>query len=237
MLGIVSKFNKGEVKMDIRRGVLYSVFFHLFLILLFSIVTCDINVKPPEPLELGISMIAEAGVYEEAGISASAGTPKNNGGNIPVEMPETDAPPIKGEETKENKTEKLNEGMLDTLLSEGKTGKELVPKVSSIGEESLGVGGKKGMAFSITGKLSERKILKKVIPQYPKGYETRTKVEVRLTVNPNGEVKKLLLLKTGGAVFDNLTLEALRDWKWQPLPLNVEQADQKGIITFFYELM
>ncbi|MCK4575139.1 TonB family protein, partial [candidate division WOR-3 bacterium] len=100
----------------------------------------------------------------------------------------------------------------------------------------LGVGGKKGMPFSITGTLSKRKILKKVLPPYPAGYEERTKVVVKITVKPGGNVKKLLLIKTGGEIFDHVTLEALREWKWEPLPSNTEQVDQEGTITFFYEL-
>jgi len=223
--------------MEIRRGILYSVLVHLFLALLFSIITCDLNVTPPEPIELGISMLAEEGFYEEPGMSAASGTPEEKGGDIPVDLTETKAPPIKGEETSLKEDEILSEGMIDTLLSEiGETGKHLEPKVSSTGNETLGTGGEKGMPYSITGTLSKRKILKQVIPPYPKGYEERTKVVVKLTVEPKGEVKKLLLLKTGGEVFDRVTLEALREWKWESLPPNAEQADQEGTITFFYEL-
>ena len=221
--------------MAIKKGIMYSVLFHLFLILIFSIVTCDLNVTPPEPIELGISMVSEEGIYEESGMNA-AGTP-DEGSIVPVDMIETTAPPIKGEETLVEKDEISNEGVVDTLLREvEETGKHLEPKVSSTGEESLGVGGKEGMPFSITGALSTRKILRKVIPLYPAGYEERTKVEVRLTVTPEGDVTRLLLIKTGGAVFDRITLDALRDWKFEALPPNVEQVDQEGTITFFYEL-
>ena len=188
-------------------------------------------------MELGLSMLAEEGMYEEEGMSSAALAPEKEGGDIPVDMPEIDAPPIKGEETSLKEEDILSEGVVDTLLSEiSESGKSLDPKVASSGEESLGVGGKKGMPFSITGALSKRKILKKVLPPYPAGYEERTDVQVRLTVGPAGEVKKLLLMKTGGAVFDNTTLEALREWRWEPLPLSMTQMDQEGIITFFYEL-
>jgi TonB family protein len=221
--------------MAIKKGIIYSVLFHLFLILIFSIVTCDLNVTLPEPIELGISMGLEEGIYEEPGMSA-AGTP-DEGSIVPVDVPETKAPPIEGEETLVKKDEILNEGVVDTLLREvEETGKHLEPKVASVGEESLGVGGKEGMPFSITGALSTRKILRKVIPLYPAGYEERTKVEVRLTVAPGGDVTRLLLIKTGGAVFDRITLEALREWIFEPLRPNAEQVDQEGTITFFYEL-
>lgn len=223
--------------MGMRRGILYSVLIHLFLALIFSIITCDLNVTLPEPIELGISMIAEEGMYEEPGMGAAIGTPEEEGDIIPVDMPETSAPFIKGEETSVTEDDKLSEGMLDTLLSEiEETGKQLEPKVSSTGEESLGTGGRKGMPFSITGALATRKILRKVIPSYPAGYEERTRVVVKLTVEPGGEVKKLLLLKTGGTIFDRVTLEALREWKWERLPPTIDQVDQEGTITFYYEL-
>ncbi len=223
--------------MGLQRGILYSVLFHLFLVLIFTLVNCSLNITPPEPIELGISMVAEEGMYEEAGMTAVAGAPETEGGDIPVDMPETAAPPIKGEESAIKKEHILSEGIIDTVLSEtGEVGKNLDPKVASSGDDSSGVGGKKGMPFSITGALSERKILTKVLPKYPPGYEERTDVEVRITVMPKGGVRKLMLLKTGGAVFDNITLEALREWKWEPLPPNAKQTDQEGIITFFYEL-
>lgn len=216
---------------------MYSVLIHVFLGLLFLLISCHLEVVPPEPIELGLSMLAEEGMFEEEGMSSAALAPETEGGDVPVDMPEVDAPPLKGEESSLKEEEILSEGVVDTLLSEiSESGKSLDPKVASSGEESLGVGGKKGMPFSITGALSKRKILKKVLPPYPAGYEERTDVQVKLTVGPAGEVKKLLLLKTGGAVFDNTTLEALREWKWEPLPPSVEQVDQEGIITFYYEL-
>lgn len=223
--------------MALRRSIIYSVLFHLFLALFFLLISCHLEVIPPEPMELGLSMLAEEGMYEEEGMSSAALAPEKEGGDVPVEMPEVDAPPIKGEETSLKEEDILSEGIADTLLGEiSESGKSLDPKAASTGEESLGVGGKKGMPFSITGALSKRKILKKVLPSYPSGYEERTDVQVKLTVGPAGEVKKLLLMKTGGAVFDNTTLEALREWRWEPLPPGVEQADQEGIITFYYEL-
>ncbi len=223
--------------MALRRSILYSVLFHLFLVLLFFLISCHLEIVPPEPIELGLSMLAEEGMYEEEGMSSAALSPEREGGDVPVDMPEIDAPAIKGEETSLKEEEVLSEGVVDTLLSElSESGKSLDPKVASSGEESLGVGGKPGMPFSITGALSKRKILKKVLPAYPAGYEERTDVQVRLTVGPAGAVKKLLLMKTGGAVFDNTTLAALREWQWEPLPPGVEQLDQEGIITFYYEL-
>jgi TonB family protein len=221
----------------VRRGIIYSILFHLFLALVFTLVNCSLNIVPPEPIELGLSMVAEEGMFEEGGMTASAGTPDEEGTTIPVDMPDSDAPPIKDSETVDKDSEKLTEGVLDTLLSDiGETGKELDPKSSSSGEESLGVGGKKGMPYSISGALSQRKIIKQVIPQYPPGYEEITKVVVKITVEPSGEVKKLLLMNTGGEVFDRRTLEALREWRWESLPPNAEQVNQEGIITFYYEL-
>jgi hypothetical protein len=223
--------------MRLRRGVMYSVLFHLFLVLIFSFINCDLKVTPPEPIELGISTISEEGIFEEEGMAAVASAPEEEGGNIPIDMPQIESPPIEGKETSEIEKENFSEGILDTVLSEiGESGKELEPKVSSSGDESLGVGGKKGIGFSISGALSQREIIKQVIPSYPKGYEERTKVVVKLTVAPDGNVSKLLLLKTGGAVFDNITLEALREWRWERLPVGSKQVYQEGVITFFYEL-
>jgi outer membrane biosynthesis protein TonB len=223
--------------MALRRGIIYSVLFHLFLSLLFLLISCHLEVVPPEPMELGLSMLAEEGLLEEEEGASASLAPEKEGSDIPVKMPETKAPPIKGEEKSLKKDDILSKGIEDSLLSNiGKSGKELTPKLTTGDDEGKGVGGKKGVPYSITGALSKRKILKKVLPPYPAGYEERTDVQVKLTVGPAGEVKKLLLMKTGGAVFDNTTLEALREWRWEPLPPSIAQVDQEGIITFFYEL-
>lgn len=223
--------------MEIKRGIVYSILFHLFLALIFTLVNCNTNVKPPEPIELGISMVAEQGVDKVSEMGAAVGAKQEQKGTIPVKMPKVNAPPLGVEKISQEKTEKIGEGIIDTLLSKiEKGGKNLQPKPSLGSDETTVTGEKKGMPFSITGELSNRKIIKKIIPSYPKGYEERTRVMVKITVDPKGAVKQLILLKTGGEIFDRITLEALREWRWQPIPPAAEQTDQQGVITFFYEL-
>ncbi len=91
-------------------------------------------------------------------------------------------------------------------------------------------------AYTITGELSTRKVIYKRIPKYPKGYTAVVKVSIQLFVLPSGEIERMKLLKRGGSPFDEITQDALREWRFEPLPPNSPQVTVKGEITFVYKL-
>jgi TonB family protein len=65
-----------------------------------------------------------------------------------------------------------------------------------------------------------RKVLTRVIPQYPNLARTmniRGVVRVDVLVAPNGTVKSLEL-KGGHPVLAQAAQDALRQWKWEPAP-------------------
>ena len=114
---------------------------------------------------------------------------------------------------------------------------EITPEVREIEKISPPtslVEGEEG--FFITGEIKQRRILYKVIPQYPSGYNEEATVVVKLYVAPSGRIEKMELLQHGGDIFDRLTLNALRLWVFEPLPPDVPQEIQTGIITFIYKL-
>lgn len=99
----------------------------------------------------------------------------------------------------------------------------------------------KGTSFQVAGPISQREIITKVKPRYPKwALEQRVSgtVTVRIWVMPNGKVKGTpqVLLSSGYPDLDQVVIEALRSWEFAPLAPGVKQEDQWGDITFIFQL-
>ncbi|MEO0079718.1 MAG: energy transducer TonB [candidate division WOR-3 bacterium] len=100
---------------------------------------------------------------------------------------------------------------------------------------------KSGTSFQIAGPISQREILKKVKPRYPKwALDQRISgtVTVRIWVLPNGKVKGSgqVLSSSGYPDLDQVVIEALRCWEFAPLGPDVKAEEQWGDITFIFLL-
>ncbi len=91
--------------------------------------------------------------------------------------------------------------------------------------------------FTIEGKAAERTILKQVIPEYPSGLEKEAVIRVRFTVLPDGRVGQMIPVQKDYPQLEEVTIDALKQWRFNPLPPSAEQTTVQGIITFRYELM
>ena len=92
--------------------------------------------------------------------------------------------------------------------------------------------------FVITGPLKDRKVEKRVLPEYPdwainEGVEASVILE--FTVAPEGFVKESIVVRrsSGYPKLDEWTKKALRQWKFVGLQENREEV---GTITFNYAL-
>jgi len=97
-------------------------------------------------------------------------------------------------------------------------------------------GGRSGPVISITGPLSSRGILAKYLPPYPEWALRQgisAIVRIRFWVTPDGRVKRNAFIETtsGSASWDNSAKRALEKWRFAPLPKNVVQETQWGVIT------
>jgi len=99
----------------------------------------------------------------------------------------------------------------------------------------------RGVTMRLSGPLSGRKILRSFAPEYPewarrKGIEGR--VDLHLTVNPNGFVKDNVWVErtSGQTGLDRVAIDAVKRWVFAPLPSDVAQIEQWGIITIFFRL-
>ncbi len=116
---------------------------------------------------------------------------------------------------------------------------QLPPPVKSEATELTPVA--RGTSFQIAGPISQREIVKKVKPKYPKWaleQHISGKVTVRIWVLPNGTVKGVpqVLISSGYPDLDQVVLEAVRNWEFAPLGADVKPEEQWGDITFIFQL-
>jgi len=95
--------------------------------------------------------------------------------------------------------------------------------------------------FEITGPLSRRTVLHKVIPSYPEWAEKQgieAGVSVHFVVLSNGKVKdNIYVVRTSGyPVIDKLVMEALRDWQFASLEGDLYGKEEWGVLTFYFSL-
>ncbi len=82
----------------------------------------------------------------------------------------------------------------------------------------------------------KREIYQKRLPEFPPDIQREATIKIRFTVLPNGLVGQAVLLQKGDTRLENLTLEAFKTWRFNPLPDYVEQQPQTGVITFHFKL-
>jgi len=82
----------------------------------------------------------------------------------------------------------------------------------------------------------KREIYHKKLPEFPPDVQREATIKIKFTVLPNGLIGSTFLLQKGDTRLENLTLEAFRTWRFNPLPAYVEQKEQTGIITFHFKL-
>ena len=90
--------------------------------------------------------------------------------------------------------------------------------------------------FTIEGDASKRRIISQVLPQYPEGLQKEANVKIRFKVLPDGSIGQAIPVQKGDPTLDEISLRALRKWRFNPLPSSIGQVTVEGIITFHYRL-
>jgi len=81
-----------------------------------------------------------------------------------------------------------------------------------------------------------REIYQKRLPEFPPDVQREAIIKIQFSVIPSGLVGSAVLLQKGDTRLENLTLEAFKTWRFNPLPEYVAQVTQSGIITFRFKL-
>ncbi len=93
-----------------------------------------------------------------------------------------------------------------------------------------------GQPFTIEGDAAQRLIVKQIIPAYPEDLQQEAVIQFRFTVQPDGSLTGLIPMRKGDPTLEKITLAALRQWLFSPLPASAAQRPVQGIITFRYQL-
>ena len=127
-------------------------------------------------------------------------------------------------------------------LDPGKPSAERSPALEGAPLRDLGTGTGtalqpgKAMPFTIEGDAADRRILAQVIPEYPAGLNKEAVVQIRFTLLPDGSVGQMIPVRKGEPTLEEITMAALRKWRFNPLSAAAPQKNVQGIITFRYEL-
>lgn len=108
-------------------------------------------------------------------------------------------------------------------------------------EEKLAASGTKKTSFSVAGPIAQRAIVGRVLPAYPAWCQQQGisgTVTIRLWVYPDGSIKESMLIEisSGYPDLDQSVINALKRWRFAPLPASVVQETQWGMITFHFVL-
>ena len=122
----------------------------------------------------------------------------------------------------------------DEIAEEPKEAQPIEDKLKTLRKEGAST-------VSIIGPLSKRPKIRSPRPEYPawaekKGVESQ--VVIYFTVTPDGMVNSDAFVEqtSGYAQLDQLALQALKGWRFAPLPMDAEQKDQWGRVTFKFVL-
>jgi TonB family protein len=131
----------------------------------------------------------------------------------------------------------------------GGTGVEGIPSAAQQLEQQIeqasssGAGGARKMrkSFDLAGPLTNRPIIRKVIPEYPTWAEEQGiigSVRLYFTVTPDGKVRSTIRVTktTGYPQLDQLGIDAIKQWQFAPLSSDEEGKGEWGIITFNFSL-
>ena len=99
-----------------------------------------------------------------------------------------------------------------------------------------GYGDGLGDGFGIDWGGRIRKIYNYSIPKYPEGVYKEIDVKLRFSILPDGTVGNILVLKKADSRLEQVAIEALRLWRFEPVSTNSPQTSQTVVITFPFRL-
>jgi len=108
-------------------------------------------------------------------------------------------------------------------------------------EEQIVIKKEKGAALLLTGQIENRPIRRKFVPAYPRWAQEQgieAQVAIYFVVRPDGTVKENAYVSRGSGYpeLDQLALEAILKFEFEPLPSSERQEDQSGTAIFKYQL-
>lgn len=217
---------------------LFSFAFHLLLILILMIVKFSVEPDEAEYVTVGFGSgmsaaspgpVGEDQITEKENLKEQKQLPQKEE-RKKVELPESknkDADNIITEADKKKNKENVEADNTKPLNANNKKAK---------GTETAGEGDG-GFGFEIDfGGNGMRKIYSYSLPSYPEGVSKEIDVKLSFSILPDGTVGKIFPLIKADARLEQVAINSLRQWRFEPLPPNAKQLEQTVVITFPYRL-
>lgn len=224
-------------------GISYTISFvlHAIVIALLLLINLSFDYNPSEFVELSFGNTNETG---------SSGA---QGNKIDI-VKET--PPQSQKETSEEKNTEVKEVELpaakntedENIIKPASDKKEIAEKKTEINTETVVSNSnsvQKGnnsetegnFGFDIDwGGKGTRKIYSFILPQYPEGVKKEVNIKLQFSILPDGTVGTIIPKIKADTRLENVAINSLRQWRFEPLGPNQKQVEQMAVIVFPYRL-
>ncbi len=217
---------------------LFSVAFHILLLLIFMLINFSVDIDDSEYVTIGFG----------SGLSMGSPGPVGVDQKTEKDILKEEKQPVKKEEQKKvelpetkNKDEENIITPADKKKNKETSDADNVKPISAKDNKTKGSElageGEGGFGFEIDfGGKGTRKIYSYNLPEYPEGVSKEIDVKLRFTILPDGTVGKIFPLIKADARLELTSINSLRQWRFEPLPRNAKQIEQTVVIIFPYRL-
>ena len=218
-----------------------SLLFHLLLLLLFLIVKFTIDYPPKEYVELSFGVSGKLGSSGNTGSQIteieelSKPEEKNETVDKSIEVKEVELPKAKNT-SEENIIKPADKMKEESTTSKTESKEKSEDQVTTEGQGNLAEGeGSFGFDINWGGK-GTRKIYSWPLPKYPEGVQKEINIRLQFTILPDGSVGSIIPKTKADTKLENAAINALRQWRFEPLSQNQKQVEQTAVIVFPYRL-
>jgi len=218
-----------------------SLLFHLLLLLLFLIINFTIDYPQKDFVELSFGVSGELGSSGNIGSQIteveelSKPEEKNETVDKNKEVKEVELPKAKNT-SEENVIKPADKMKEKTTATKTESKEKAEDKVTTEGQGNLAEGeGSFGYDIDWGGK-GTRQIYSWPLPQYPEGVQKEINIRLQFTILPDGSVGSIIPKTKADTKLENAAINALRQWRFEPLSQNQKQVEQTAVIVFPYRL-
>ena len=218
-----------------------SLLFHLILLLLFLILKFTIDYPPKEYVELSFGVSGELGSSGAIGSQVteveelSKPEEKTETVDKSKEVKEVELPKAKNT-SEENVIKPADKQKEETAVTKTESKETTEDNITTEGQGNISKGeGSFGYDIDWGGK-GTRRIYSFNIPSYPEGVQKQVDIRLRFSILPDGTVGTIIPQTKADTKLENAAINALRQWRFEPLSPNQKQAEQTAIFVFHYRL-
>jgi|GEM_PF-4505236 TonB family C-terminal domain len=93
-----------------------------------------------------------------------------------------------------------------------------------------------GTPYEISWNGMSRTLLSGERPVFPLGVKHGGTVKIRITVDPDGNVKSMIPVEKADSKLEEAAMAAIRTWKFSKLPSGYAQVDQSAVAKFIFKV-